>query len=140
MGDGLSPLSAAAPGTGIGWNISIEEKVVKADLLSPQLHQQRALSLAEFLVELQHFLDGRRRVLVRRVAVLVFSPRAYPLYLRLSLTPSSERCPEWAQLGRGVGWLLAAAVLPQFGGFFGSLVGGLVSWDACVGRCPSDSH
>lgn len=57
VGNGLSPLSTAAAGAGYVRNVSIEEKVVESDLLSPQLHQQRALLLAESLVELQHILS-----------------------------------------------------------------------------------
>ena len=95
MGDGLPPLSAAATRACDGRNVSVEEEVVEANLLGPQLHQQRALPLAEPLVELQHFLGRRRRVPVCRAAFLVFHPRACPLSLCLSLAPSSERCPEW---------------------------------------------
>ena len=57
VGNGLSPLSTAAAGTSYVRNVSIEEKVVESDLLSPQLYQQRALPLAEPLVELQHILS-----------------------------------------------------------------------------------
>ena len=94
VGDSLSPLSTAATGARDGGNVSVEEEVVEANLFSPQLHQQRALPLAKPLMKLQHFLGRRRRVPVCRAAFLVFPPRACPLSLRLSLAPSSERCPE----------------------------------------------
>jgi hypothetical protein len=116
VGDGLTSLSTAAAGTGDSWDVSIEEKVVEADLLGPQLYQQRGLSLAKPLVELRHLLGGRQRVSVCRAAFLVFSPYAYPCPLCLRLTPSSERCPEWVQLGRCVCWLLSAAVFSPSAG------------------------
>jgi hypothetical protein len=59
VGNGLSPLSTAAAGAIDARNVSIEEKVVESNLLGPQLHQQRALPLAEPLVELQHLLSRR---------------------------------------------------------------------------------
>jgi hypothetical protein len=37
VGNGLSPLSAAAAGTSDARNVSIEEKVVESNLLGPQL-------------------------------------------------------------------------------------------------------
>ena len=95
VSDSLTSLSAAAAGTRDSWDVLIEEKVVKSDLLGPQLYQQRALSLAEPLMELQHLLGGRWCVPVCCSAFLVFSPCAYPLSCRLSLAPFSKRCPEW---------------------------------------------
>jgi hypothetical protein len=59
VGNGLSPLSTATAGASDVWNVLTKEKVVESDLLSPQLYQQRALPLAEPLVELQHLLSGR---------------------------------------------------------------------------------
>jgi hypothetical protein len=93
--NGLSPLSTAASGTGYVWNVSIEEKVVESDLLSPQLYQQRALPLAEPLVELQHLLSGRWCVPIRRAAFLLFPLCTDPLSYHLILAPPSERRPEW---------------------------------------------
>jgi hypothetical protein len=61
VSDGLSPLPAAAARASDVRNVSVEQEVVEPDLLSLQLHQQRALPLAEPLVELQHFLCGRRQ-------------------------------------------------------------------------------
>jgi hypothetical protein len=57
VGNSLSPLSTAAAGASDVRNVSIEEKVVGSNPLGPQLHQQRALPLAEPLVELQHILS-----------------------------------------------------------------------------------
>jgi hypothetical protein len=99
-------------------DVSIEEEIVESDLLGPQLYQQRSLSLAEPLMELQPLLGGRRRVSVCRAAFLVFSPCAYPCPLCLRLTPSSERCSEWVQLERCVCWLLSAAVFSPSSGLF----------------------
>jgi hypothetical protein len=79
-------------------------------------------------------------VSVGRAAFLVFSPCAYPCPLCLHLTPSSERCSEWVQLGRCVCWLLSAAVFSPSGGLLGGLVSGLVSWDAHMGWYPFDCH
>ena len=95
VGDGLSPLSTAAAGACNGGNVSVEEEVVESNLLSPQLHQQRALPLAEPLMELQHLLGGRWCVPIRRAAFLLFPPCADPLSCRLILAPPSERRPEW---------------------------------------------
>ena len=95
VGDGLSPLSTAAAGASDVGNVSIEEEVVEADFLSPQLHQQRALPLAEPLVELQHLLGGRWCVPVCRAAFLFYPPCADPLSCRLSLAPPPKRRPEW---------------------------------------------
>jgi hypothetical protein len=52
VGDSLLPLSAAAAGACNSKNVSIEEEVVKTNLLSLQLYQQRAFLLAKPLVEL----------------------------------------------------------------------------------------
>jgi hypothetical protein len=57
--DSLSSRSTVTAGAGNVWHSSGEEEVVEADLLSPQLHQQRALPLAEPLIELQRLLGGR---------------------------------------------------------------------------------
>ena len=94
VGDSLSPLSTATAGASDVQNVSIEEEVVETDLLSPQLHQQRALPLAEPFVELQHLLSGHWRVPVCRAAFLFFSPRANPGSLCLRLAPPSKRCSE----------------------------------------------
>ena len=94
VGDGLSPLSTAAAGASDVRNVSIEEEVVETDLLGPQLHQQRALSLAEPLVELQHLLGGHWCVPVCCAAFLVFSLCANPRALCLCFAPSSKRCPK----------------------------------------------
>jgi hypothetical protein len=95
VGDGLTSLSTAAARTSDNRDVSIEEKIVEPDLLGPQLYQQRALSLAEPLVEQQPLLGGRRCVSVCRAAFLVFPPRAGPRSLCLCLASSPERCPEW---------------------------------------------
>ena len=95
MDNGLSPLSAAAAGACDGGNVSVEEEVIESNLLGSQLHQQRALTFAEPLVELQHLLSGRWRVSVCRATFLVFSPCTDPLSLCLDLAPSAERRSEW---------------------------------------------
>lgn len=95
VGDSLSPLSTAAAGASDVRNMAIEEEVVKADFLSPQLHQQRALPLAQPLVELQHLLGGRRCVPVCRATFLVFPPCADPGSLCLRLAPPSKCRSEW---------------------------------------------
>jgi hypothetical protein len=95
VGDGLPPLSTAAAGAGNGGNVSVEEKVAKANLFGPQLHQQRALPLAEPLVELQHLLSGRWCMPIRSAAFLFFPLCADLRSICLHLAPPSERCPEW---------------------------------------------
>jgi hypothetical protein len=95
VGNGLSPLSTAAAGASYVRNVSTEAKVVESDLLGPQLHQQRALPLAEPLVELQHLLGGRWCVPIRSAAFLFFPPCTDPGSICLHLAPPSERCPEW---------------------------------------------
>jgi hypothetical protein len=95
VGNGLSPLSTAAAGAGYVRNVSIEEKVVESDLLGLQLHQQRALPIAEPLVELKHLLGGRWCVPIRSAAFLFFPPCADPRSICLHFAPSSERRPEW---------------------------------------------
>ena len=95
MGNGLSPLSTAACGTGYVCNVSVEENVVESDLLSPQLYQQRALPLAEPLVELQHLLGGRWCVPIRSAAFLFFPLCADPRSICMRLALSSKRHPKW---------------------------------------------
>ena len=86
--DGLSPLSAASAGTCDGGNVSVKEKVIESNLLGPQLHQQRALTFAEPLVELQHLLSRRWRVSVCRAALVdhVCIPRPLNVTTVFSLT------------------------------------------------------
>ena len=94
VSDSLTSLSTAAAGASNSRDVSIEEKVVESDLLGPQLYQQRALSLTEPLVELQHFLGGHWCVPVCRAAFLVHPLCADPRPLCLRLAPSAERCSE----------------------------------------------
>lgn len=47
VSDGLPSLSTLAAGAGDVWHSSAEEEVVQSNLLGSQLHQQRALSLAQ---------------------------------------------------------------------------------------------
>ena len=91
--DGLSPLSTAAAGASDVRNVLIEEKAIKSDLFGPQLHQQRALPLAEPLVELQHLLGGRWCVPMRSAAFLFFPLCADPRSICLHLALSFERRP-----------------------------------------------
>jgi len=95
VSDSLTSLSTAAAGASNSRDVSIEEKVVESDLLGSQLHQQRALTFAEPLVELQHLLSGRWRVSVCRATFLVFSPCTDSLSLCLDFAPSAERRSEW---------------------------------------------
>ena len=95
VGNGLSPLSTAAAGASDVRNVSTKEKVVESNLLGPQLHQQRALLLAEPLVELQHLLGGRWCVPIRSAAFLFFPLCADPRSICMRLALSSKRHPKW---------------------------------------------
>ena len=140
MRDSLSSCSTVTAGAGDVWHSSGEEEVVEADLLGPQLYQQRAFLFCEALMEPEYLLSRRRCVSVCRSAFGVFTPLCYPCPLCLCLAPSLHRRPYGEQLGRRICWLLTAAVLPPSGSFLGRSVDGLVSGYAHVGWYPSDGH
>ncbi|KAH8626793.1 hypothetical protein IG631_18811 [Alternaria alternata] len=140
MCDGLSSRSAVAARAGDVWHSSGEEKVVKSDLLGPQLHQQRALPLSEPLVEPEYFLGGRWSVSVGCSALGVLAPLCYPCPFGLYAAPSFRSRPYGEQLGRRVCRQASAAVFSPSGGFLGRFVDGLVPGYADVGRYPSDGH
>jgi hypothetical protein len=122
------------------WHSSGEEEVVEPDLLSLQLHQQRALLFSEPLVEPEYLFGGRRCVSVGCAALCVCAPLHSPCPLRLYLAPSFHCRLYGVQVGRRVCRYVSATVFPPSGGLLGRLVDGLVSGYAHVGWYPSDGH
>jgi hypothetical protein len=135
----LSSRSAVTAWTGNVWHPSVEEKVIKSDLLGTQLYKQRALPLRSALLELKNLFGGCGRVSVCRSAFSVFAPLCYLCLLCLCLAPSLHRRPYSEQLGRRICWLLTAAV-PLSGGLLGRSVDGLIRGYAYVGWYLLDSY
>ena len=98
--DSLSSRSTVTAGAGDVWHSSGEEEVVEADLLGPQLYQQRAFLFCEALMEPEYLLSRRRCVSVCCPAPCLCAPLCCPCSLRLCLAPPSYCRPYGVQLGR----------------------------------------
>jgi hypothetical protein len=81
--DSLPSLSAVAAWAAHIRHSSVEEEVVEADLLSPQLYQQRALPLVKPFMKLEYLFGGHRCMSVGRSAFRLCSRLVHPCPLFL---------------------------------------------------------